>query len=837
LIVRWLSYITALFFLTWTIVFRIADIELNVASSAAFYLLLGGAFAVAAICIKKQQLIKYILFLYGASFPFYINHSWRIHTAVFEFLTALLAAVLLLTTIKNNAFRNRLNPVFVWFFFLFAAICCLSLQLLPERNFVSLMQWSHLFSSAVSIFSSPPLDPLYSVAAVWRLLLFIAFIAAQSLRRDYDEGYRFLFIGTLFGGVWSSISGLLEYFNLISLLWVRPQMDLRLQSVAGNPGWFAEYLTMTIPYILIGFFSKRGWKVKSLLFGVMILFEIAIILTGARSGWLTYPVTLFFCWLFFYLSIDVAEAKKVPNKKFRIATRVAVSIPFTIAVSLFVVLVVFDSFQKNIEAELKKNSQDNQLRTEFQLNTYRQEDLKYRYATLFVPIERIAIAKEALALWQERPLFGLGWESYRFHTGIMEQLPESLFSKNRYTSGLVDTPHNFYLQLLTGVGLAGCILWLLMIAYGFTVGLYGYFRCGIVGAIPVLLALYSFHQYGLTQDPPYISPVWMLVFLNLGYLMALPVVNVPVRLQRFFMRLAPSCCVLVVCAGIVYAGARSSKDLDAKYGVVIYNRDQKDGAVGDITYEGFYSKEKEPLGDCRWSGKHSIIRFPADGLYRIDYLVPTMYIDEGPQRIEFSLDGTIVARDTCMQAGWRTRYLYAFGNLREHEMKITTSSTWSPKFSNPQSEDNRQLSILVRTPLMAVDLSNRGFASGLYWNEPASDFPGWPEGVKPVFRWMSGASCAIQLPPEVTSIYVRNGHPNPKDFQMRAHVSLNGKKPLVVFFKTGKWIKCSVGGAGSEGRVLTINIERTWNARRVVQISPDARDFGLMVAIPFMDYR
>ncbi len=138
---------------------------------------------------------------------------------------------------------------------------------------------------------------------------------------------------------------------------------------------------------------------------------------------------------------------------------------------------------------------------------------------------------------------------------------------------------------------------------------------------------------------------------------------------------------------------------------------------------------------------------------------------------------------------------------------------------------------------MAVDLSNRGFASGLYWDEPAPDIPGWPEGVKPVFRWMSGLSCAIQLPPEVASIYVRNGHPNPKDFQMRAHLSLNGKKPLVVFLKTGKWVKCSVGGAGSEGRVLTINIERTWNALRVVQATPDARELGLMVAVPFMDYR
>ncbi|MBN2108350.1 MAG: O-antigen ligase family protein [Deltaproteobacteria bacterium] len=832
MIVRWLLYITALVFLSCTIVFRIADMEFKVASSAAFYLLLGGAFVGATVCIKQQRLIKYILFLYGASFPFYINHSWRVHTAIFEFFTAMLAVALLLTTIKNNSFRNRLNPVVAWFFFLFAAICCLSLQLLPEQNFFQLMRRSFM-SSAITVFNALPYDPLYSVAAVWRLLLFMAFVSALSLREDYDKCYRFVFIGALCGGLWASLVGLLEYFNMISLLWFRQQLDLRLQSVTGNPGWFAEYLTMTIPYILFGFISKRGWKLKALLFGVMMLFEIAIILTGARSGWLAYPVTLFFCWLFFYLSKDAAEDEKL-HKKFRLATRVALSIPLTIAVSLFLVVVVFDKFQKNIEAELTIHSQDSQLSRDLRMHTIRQNELKNRYATLFMPVERIAIAQEALALWQERPMFGLGWESYRVHTGIMEQIPESLFSKNRYTDKLFDTPHNFYLQLLIGVGLAGCVLWLLLAAYGFIVGMSGYFRSGITAAIPVLLALYSFHQYGLTQDPPYISTVWMLVFLNIGYLMALPVVAVPARVQKISLWLARSCCVLVVCAGVAYAEARSSKDFAAKYGYANYGREQSD----DTVYEGFYKKEQDKQGDIRWSGKNSIMRFEGDGLYRIDYLVPTRYIEQGAQRINFSLDGTIVARDTCRQAGWKTRYFYASGNPREHELEIIASGTWSPGSSNSQIQDTRQLSIAVRTPLAAVDLSNRGWVAGLYWKEPASEaIPGWPEGVDTVFRWMNGVSCALELPPEVISIYIRNGHPNSKNFQLRAHVSLNGKKPLVVFFKTGKWVECAVGGVGSEGRLVTINIDRTWNGRRVVQREPDPRELGLMVAVPFMEYR
>jgi len=386
---------------------------------------------------------------------------------------------------------------------------------------------------------------------------------------------------------------------------------------------------------------------------------------------------------------------------------------------------------------------------------------------------------------------------------------------------------------LTGVGLAGCVLWLLMIAYGFIVGMSGYFRCGITISIPVLLALYSFHQYGLTQDPPYISPVWMLVFLNLGYLMALPVGNVPARVQRFFMRFAPGCCVLVICAGFAYAGARSSKDLDAKYGLDMYGLYQSDAAA----YEGFYVKEKDPQGDVRWAGENSVLKFATDGLYMINYMVPPQYIEEGPQRVDFALDGIIVARDAGRQAGWRSRYVYAGGNLREHDLRISARSTWMPKSLHPTSKDSRKLSILVRTPLTAIDLSKQGLRFGLWDEEPASGIPGWPEGVKPVFCWMNGVSCAIQLPPEAISIYMRNGHPAPKDFQLRAHVSLNGRKPLAVVFRTGKWVECAVGGVGSEGRVVTINIDRTWNAMRAVQQSPDARELGLMVAVPFMNYR
>ena len=39
-----------------------------------------------------------------------------------------------------------------------------------------------------------------------------------------------------------------------------------------------------------------------MLFSSLVICELALILAGARAGWVSYPLILFICWLFFYFS-------------------------------------------------------------------------------------------------------------------------------------------------------------------------------------------------------------------------------------------------------------------------------------------------------------------------------------------------------------------------------------------------------------------------------------------------------------------------------------------------------------------------------------------------------
>ena len=795
-------------------------------------LLIAGASAIAAACLFRKNLLKYVLFVYAASFPLYINHSWRIHSSIFEFFTALLAACLLIPNIKNIELRNKINPVLMWFLFLFAAICSLSLMVLPSQELGKVFQWG-IVPAARSIFAAYSFDPLYSIAAVNRLLLFIVFIAALSSRSDYETNYRSIFLGTLFGGLWSSLVGLLEYARFIDLSTVRSSINegVRLQSVSGNAGWFAEYLTMTIPYILYGFLLKRGWGFKSLLLGVMILFEVTIILAGARGGWLAYPLTLLFCWLFFYLSKESASKKNLRGRLVIIA-KVAVSIPLTIAVSMLLVLGTFAQIQKKFEAERKELPAWTHYVAppeEKLLMNYKLGSIFWRYRNLFVPAGRVKIAQEGIAVWRERPIVGLGWETYRWHTGIMEQIQDSEFSKNRQMDMLLETPHNLYVQLLDGVGVAGLFIWLAMVFYGFVAGASNYFRNGVKTAVPVMLALFSFHQYGLTQDPPYIPVIWLLGFLNLGYLAALPAANIPIRVQKFIIGLACACCLIVAYAGFAYHSAWSSNDLAKKYGLSVYAKD-----LGSEKFIGFHDLETCGSGECRWAGSLSEVKLDMKGLFKIEYLIPAIEENKkDPIWLSFIIDGKIAARESGLQTGWRTRYLYADGMQNEQTLRIEASKVWTPKSLNTKSTDTRLLSVFVRTPLTEIDLTAQGGLVGLYKSETALDIPGWTEDEGPFFRWISGSCCAIELPPDVENIFIRNGHPNPTVFRTRAYVAMNGKKLLAIVLTTGEWVKCGVEKVESGKRIVTINLDRTWNPKRD-GVAADDRELGIMVAIPGM---
>jgi len=105
------------------------------------------------------------------------------------------------------------------------------------------------------------------------------------------NGYIAALLGLFSGGIFCAFIGILDFYGVISLKWYRFGRTATpgvLHSTFGNRGVFAEFVLTVVPFVLIGFMSKtrRVW-IQVLLFGSLVVCEIALILAGARAGWVT----------------------------------------------------------------------------------------------------------------------------------------------------------------------------------------------------------------------------------------------------------------------------------------------------------------------------------------------------------------------------------------------------------------------------------------------------------------------------------------------------------------------------------------------------------------------
>ena len=157
---------------------------------------------------------------------------------------------------------------------------------------------------------------------------------------DYREIFKFLFSGIFSGAVFCAFIGLLDFYGVISLATYRFGVTAAvLQSTFRNRGWFAEFVLTAVPFVLIGFMSKtKGVLWKVLLFGSLVICEIALILAGARAGWVSYPLILAICWLFFYFSKEGRLDSF--HFRWRDLIKVAVSVPITIVLSFVLIFYV-----------------------------------------------------------------------------------------------------------------------------------------------------------------------------------------------------------------------------------------------------------------------------------------------------------------------------------------------------------------------------------------------------------------------------------------------------------------------------------------------------------------
>ena len=136
------------------------------------------------------------------------------------------------------------------------------------------------------------------------------------------------------------------------------------------------------------------------------------------------------------------------------------------------------------------------------LQTFK-EDGKFdqRISEMKNPAARKVIWKESLGLVKEKPLFGLGYESFKLHNSILKKV-----------SNHFDTPHNLYLQLLVSGGVHGLTLWGILIFATLYLLVSDLIKNKTYFNIAVILSIVAFHFYGLAQAMQYIPMIWFLIF-------------------------------------------------------------------------------------------------------------------------------------------------------------------------------------------------------------------------------------------------------------------------------------------------------------------------------------
>jgi O-antigen ligase len=408
------------------------------------------------------------------------------------------------------------NPI-VFFVLIYVVIAVLSLSSLPLASvFLELGSFSYFGSlQLIQAGEDAVYYPILNVA--FQLQLLFLFLMLVNYAEHWGRWYRIFILAVFSGVVLSVLAGVLDYYGATDLRFLRPldpnvnpgDKQFRLQSFFGHSGWYAQYLTLAIPSILVllTFGASRKLLIVAIVIGLIIV-EYVLILTFQRGGWISYPFTVLVIWFSIYVLTHPLEGIHFFQNLKKSAIKILISVPITIVLSLTFISVLnqTETTSKYVErAEAIANAQDR---------------------TRYFPV--------SLNLASIHPIFGGGSESfaYRFKEQYLD--PQGQFRQERnYIGSYYGSAHNVYLQTLTGKGYVGLLSLLLLL--GVMVAYVGvYFKRGFVDSasgnpisveqrIILMIGLCftaAFAIYGNVQEIFYIPGLNVLLFLFFGVVAA-----------------------------------------------------------------------------------------------------------------------------------------------------------------------------------------------------------------------------------------------------------------------------------------------------------------------------
>jgi O-antigen ligase len=645
-------------------------------------MLLGAVLAVVSLCLARPRWLAPALTLFGASFFLYGFHSYRIQNQAFELTVAVLALVLLLArwrpaeaadpaTAAARADARVGTRWIVGLWLLYALLSLLSLLLLPpavlgERVFLEAADLP------LAVLRAFPQDPLYPLAAVNRLLLFVAFTGLLSRHPEARLLYRALFRGIAGAVVIAVVLGLLEFAGLVSLsrynlsgLFYGARYR-RLQSTFGNPSWFACFVTCAPPFVLLELWEARR-SCRVLLAAFVPLCAASLFLSGARAAWLGAGVLALGLAAITIALRRAGTPLPALGRELRVAALVTGA-----GVALGAAAVYFPSGEPSPSASTER------------LPGLARE-LRIRGSGLNSP--RTVTARYALALARQGPWLGLGHETFALHLGAQLALPSSPVARVRNAAVAADASevvfddaHSTYLQVLAGTGLAGLALWLALAAAGLLLVARSLRARPDPASACVLLALVVFHFYGLFQGMQYIVVTWFLLHVALGYAATLAE-GLPRPVARGLDGGLAALLALVLGSGLVYASDRGWERMRQDLRIGPYLPDERDEFVG------FYRPERGPEGEFRWMARRGIVHVSRAAPFRLQFACEDPDTERSPLQLSLSFDGQ-GQRAIVFRRPGTVEQRFDFG--RPGTLRLEVSRTF-----RPAGHDRRELGVSV----------------------------------------------------------------------------------------------------------------------------------------------
>ncbi|EHJ49123.1 O-antigen polymerase [Solidesulfovibrio carbinoliphilus subsp. oakridgensis] len=445
-------------------------------------LFLAGGAGCLVLGLWRPRCLPALLGAFGCSLVFFGFQNYMLPTRLLEYET--LCLTILLCIRQRHRVLRAPRSVMEWCFWLLPAMAATSVLVPLGPDLWATYKAAGVLGLARWMTGTPAADAYYAVGAAWRLVLFASL--GWALANGEEKAFRPLVRGIALGTLFSVVVGLAAY---VLSSGAALSMDGRLASLFFNPGWYAEYLCMTYPLVIL--LLQRSNLSKSV-YVFIALSAIVVTLTMARAAWIIFLYLVLQTVFLLFKSHRVENAGGTPYLK---GVAVCFSIVLCSALLAYHYLAVGQKTSKDVVLTEKITDR----------------------LVHFTDTPRLTVFTGGVLIGLESPLVGYGYESYAWRYRQLMQDPESRLARAMPKDAeAFEATHNFFIQLFSGIGLLGVLVWTVLIGCAFRAWRFWAAR-GDGLARAALASAIVFHLFGLFQEMTYVPPVWLLMFLLLGH--------------------------------------------------------------------------------------------------------------------------------------------------------------------------------------------------------------------------------------------------------------------------------------------------------------------------------